>query len=290
MLNNGINLVRIFSPEHGYLGNYAAGKYVDNNIDFLSGSEVISLYGKNKAPMDKYLADIDILIFDIQDIGVRYYTYASTMTLAMEKAAQNNVDFMILDRPNPLTESVQGAILDLEFSSFVGMHSIPIRHGMTIAEFALFIKENKDNLYSIDILTKIIEWCCRIKTNIIIEDEKDNGVRNKLNFGHTIGHAIESIYNIRHGEAVAYGMLCAAYLSKGNNTLDNNQFNEIVTLINYFDLPEIVFDIKKILKQISKDKKRINGKNNIILLNSIGNSYISDNIEINLIKNSISNL
>tara|TARA_B100001750_G_C15495326_1_gene593763 strand:+ start:475 stop:1497 length:1023 start_codon:yes stop_codon:yes gene_type:complete len=142
MLNNGINLVRIFSPEHGYLGNYAAGKYINNNIDPLSGVEVISLYGKNKAPMDKYLLDIDILIFDIQDIGVRYYTYASTMTLAMEKAAQNNIDFMVLDRPNPLTERVQGAILDLEFSSFVGMHSIPIRHGMTIAELALFIKEN----------------------------------------------------------------------------------------------------------------------------------------------------
>ena len=154
----------------------------------------------------------------------------------------------------------------------------------------LFIKENKDDLYSINILTDIIEWCCQIKTDIIMKDEKDNSIRNKLNFGHTIGHAIESIYNIRHGEAVAYGMLCAAYLSRGNNTLDNNQLDEIVTLINHFDLPKIIFDIEKILEQISKDKKRINGKNNFILLNSIGNSYISDNIEIDLIRNSISNL
>ena len=166
-----------------------------------------------------------------------------------------------------------------------------IKYGVAFdLELFLFIKENKDDLYSINILTDIIEWCCQIKTDIIIKDEKDNNIRNKLNFGHTIGHAIESIYNIRHGEAVAYGMLCAAQISRGNNTLDKNQLDEIVTLINHFDLPKIIFDIEKILEQLSKDKKRINGKNNFILLNSIGNSYISDNIEIDLIKNSISNL
>ena len=166
-----------------------------------------------------------------------------------------------------------------------------IKYGVAFdLDLFLFIKENKDNLYTINILSDIIEWCCQIKTDIIMKDEKDNSIRNKLNFGHTIGHAIESIYNIRHGEAVAYGMLCAAQISRGNNTLDNNQLDEIVTLINHFDLPKIIFDIEKILKQISKDKKRINGKNNFILLNSIGNSYISDNIEIDLIKNSISNL
>ena len=166
-----------------------------------------------------------------------------------------------------------------------------IKYGVAFdLELFLFIKENKDDLYSINILTDIIEWCCQIKTDIIIKDEKDNSIRNKLNFGHTIGHAIESIYNIRHGEAVAYGMLCAAQISRGNNTLDKNQLDEIVTLINHFDLPKIIFDIEKILEQLSKDKKRINGKNNFILLNSIGNSYISDNIEIDLIKNSISNL
>ena len=166
-----------------------------------------------------------------------------------------------------------------------------IKYGVAFdLELFFFIKENKDDLYSINILTDIIEWCCQIKADIIIKDEKDNNIRNKLNFGHTIGHAIESIYNIRHGEAVAYGMLCAAQISRGNNTLDKNQLDEIVTLINHFDLPKIIFDIEKIIEQLSKDKKRINGKNNFILLNSIGNSYISDNIEIDLIKNSISNL
>ncbi len=133
---NELNVVRIFSPEHGLSGSYAAGEEVP------STSEVVSLYGKNKEPQDYHLQDIDILIFDIQDIGVRYYTYISTMTLAMEKAAQNNIKFMVLDRPNPLGRAVEGSVLDIEFSSFVGMHPVPVRHGLTIGEMALFIKQN----------------------------------------------------------------------------------------------------------------------------------------------------
>ena len=134
-------MVRIFAPEHGYLGNYSAGKTVVDGIDLISGAEVVSLYGKNKAPQDSDLKDIDVLIFDIQDIGVRYYTYISTMTLAMQKAAKNSVKFIILDRPNPLNGiEIEGPISII--SSFVGMHPIPVRHGMTIGEMALFIKQN----------------------------------------------------------------------------------------------------------------------------------------------------
>ena len=143
MKSNNLDLVRIFAPEHGYLGNHPAGKNIKDNIDPISGAEVISLYGKNKAPLDKHLQDIDIIIFDIQDIGARYYTYISTMTLVMESAAKNNIDFFILDRPNPLSGKVEGSILDINYSSFVGMHQIPVRHGMTIGEIALFIKDNK---------------------------------------------------------------------------------------------------------------------------------------------------
>ena len=123
---NGLNVVRIFSPEHGLSGRYAAGENVP------STSEVVSLYGKNKDPQDYHL----------QDIGVRYYTYISTMTLAMEKAAQNNIKFMVLDRVNPLGRVVEGSVLNVEFSSFVGMHPVPVRHGLTIGEMALFIKQN----------------------------------------------------------------------------------------------------------------------------------------------------
>ena len=135
--NANLNVVRIFSPEHGFSGQYAAGEEVP------STSEVVSLYGKNKSPRDEYLKDVDVLIFDIQDIGARYYTYLSTMQLCMEKAAQNNIDFIVLDRPNPLGRKIEGAILDFNYKSFVGMNPVPARHGMTAGEMALFVKEYK---------------------------------------------------------------------------------------------------------------------------------------------------
>ena len=162
MLSHEIDLIRIFAPEHGYLGNYQAGETFDNSKDMLSDIEIVSLYGKNKSPEDRHLSDLDILIFDIQDIGVRYYTYVSTMTLAMEKAAANNVEFIVLDRPNPLSGSVvQGSVLNSEFNSFVGMHPIPVRHGMTIGEIALFIKNNNLIEYADKLslkIVKMIDW------------------------------------------------------------------------------------------------------------------------------------
>ena len=162
LIDEEIELVRIFSPEHGFLGKKAAGETVDNETHSLSGVEIVSLYGKNKSPEDADLRDLDVLIFDIQDIGVRYYTYVSTMTLAMEKASQNNIHFIVLDRPNPLDGvTVQGSVLNSEFSSFVGKHPIPTRHGMTIGELALFIKDNHliENSDSLNLnVIKVSEW------------------------------------------------------------------------------------------------------------------------------------
>ena len=134
--NSNLNVVRIFSPEHGFKGNYAAGEKVP------STSEVVSLYGNDRSPKDEDLKDIDVLIFDIQDIGARYYTYLSTMHLCMEKAAEKNISFIVLDRPNPLGRKLEGAILDLNYRSFVGMNPVPARHGMTAGEMALFIQQN----------------------------------------------------------------------------------------------------------------------------------------------------
>ena len=153
---NNLNLIRIFAPEHGYLGNHPAGQKIKNNVDPITSCEVVSLYGENKIPMDVYMEDIDILIFDIQDIGVRYYTYISTLTLAMEKAAEHNVDFIVLDRPNPLSGKIQGSLLDEGYNSFVGMHPIPVRHGMTVGEIALLVKQNKWIRNSEDLKLKII--------------------------------------------------------------------------------------------------------------------------------------
>ena len=147
-----------------------------------------------------------------------------------------------------------------------------------------FLKENKNHLYKQESLSTIIEWCCKLKSEIITKDEKDGNIRNKLNFGHTIGHPIESIYDIRHGEAVAIGMLFATRLSRKMNTLSDEESKMIIELITQFDLPSITIDIDEILNKLTKDKKRINSKNNFILLNGIGSSYISNDVKMNQIK------
>ncbi len=134
-----INVLKIFSPEHGYLGTKSAGESVDNDIEPLTGAKIVSLYGTNKKPSPEELDNIDILVYDIQDIGSRYYTYVSTMAYMMDAAAENNIHMVVLDRPNPLGRTVSGPILETENASFVGMFPIPIRHGMTTGELAKMI-------------------------------------------------------------------------------------------------------------------------------------------------------
>ena len=133
-----LNVVAVFTPEHGLFGLHEAGGAVDNSE--VDGVPVYSLYGKNKKPTPNQLSGIDILLFDMQDIGSRYYTYISTLTYAMEAAAENDIKIIVLDRVNPISNKIEGPVLDNEFSSFVGMHPVPIRHGLTIGEFAKLIK------------------------------------------------------------------------------------------------------------------------------------------------------
>ena len=140
LLADNINIVKVFAPEHGFRGDRGAGETIDDNIDSQTGLPIISLYGKNKAPNAQMLTDIDVLIFDIQDVGVRFYTYISTMHYAMQAAAQYHIPFIVLDRPNPNGHYTAGPILDLSLQSFVGMHPIPIVHGLTVGELAKMIK------------------------------------------------------------------------------------------------------------------------------------------------------
>ncbi len=134
-----VKLVKIFAPEHGFRGTADAGEHVDDTKDAKTGLPILSLYGNNKKPTAEHLAGIDILLFDLQDVGARFYTYISHLHYIMEACAENNVSLIILDRPNPNGGIVDGPILDPEHSSFVGMHPIPILHGMTIGEYALMI-------------------------------------------------------------------------------------------------------------------------------------------------------
>lgn len=130
----------IFAPEHGFRGNISAGKTVKDDIDPRTGARIYSLYGKTKKPTPTMLDSIDILIYDIQDVGARFYTYISTLKYAMESACENGIDFMILDRPNPIRgDIIQGPILKRGFESFVGSLNIPIRYGLTPGEIAIYI-------------------------------------------------------------------------------------------------------------------------------------------------------
>jgi uncharacterized protein YbbC (DUF1343 family) len=139
MMKAGIKVKKIFCPEHGFRGNADAGENIVSSTDSITGLPVISLYGKNFKPKTSDLKDIDIVVYDIQDVGVRFYTYVSTMTYVMEACAENNIEFLVLDRPNPNGYYVDGPVLQKEYASFVGLHPVPIVYGLTIAEYACMV-------------------------------------------------------------------------------------------------------------------------------------------------------
>ena len=139
LLSEGINIKKIFTPEHGFRGSADEGAAINNSIDEKTQLPIISLYGNNKKPNQEQLKDIDVLVFDLQDVGVRFYTYISTMTYVMEAAAENNIPIIVLDRPNPNGFYVDGPVLEKENSSFVGLHQVPVVYGLTIGEYALML-------------------------------------------------------------------------------------------------------------------------------------------------------
>jgi uncharacterized protein YbbC (DUF1343 family) len=139
LLRKKVKIVKIFAPEHGFRGNGDAGEHLKNKKDRATGLPIISLYGKHKKPTKSDLYNVDIIIFDIQDVGVRFYTYLSTLHYVMEAAAQNHTPIIVLDRPNPNISRIDGEILNFNYKSFVGMHPVPILYGMTIGEYALMI-------------------------------------------------------------------------------------------------------------------------------------------------------
>lgn len=136
LLKRDVKIVKIFSPEHGFRGEADAGEKLGNTVDKKTGLPIVSLYGKHRKPDAKDLADVDLLIFDLQDVGVRFYTYISSLEELMEAAAEHRKPLLVLDRPNPNGHYIDGPILDTAFRSFVGMQPIPTVHGMTVGEYA----------------------------------------------------------------------------------------------------------------------------------------------------------
>ncbi len=139
----GITIKKVFSPEHGFRGKADAGEKVKDGFDIKTGLPIISLYGKNKKPTPAQLENIDVVLFDIQDVGVRFYTYISTLHLIMEACAENKIPVVVLDRPNPNGSYIDGPTMEPQHRSFLGMHTIPLVHGMTIGEYARMINGEK---------------------------------------------------------------------------------------------------------------------------------------------------
>ncbi|WP_332029411.1 exo-beta-N-acetylmuramidase NamZ family protein [Kaistella sp.] len=143
LVRNSISIKTIFAPEHGFRGDADAGEHVKNGVDTKTGIPIISLYGDNKKPKPEQLKGIDIVIFDIQDVGVRFYTYISTLTYVMEAGAENGVEVMVLDRPNPHDGYIDGPVLKDQWKSFVGMHNVPVVYGLTIGEYGKMVNGEK---------------------------------------------------------------------------------------------------------------------------------------------------
>ncbi len=138
-----VNVIRVFAPEHGFRGTADAGESIKDGKDITTSLPIISLYGDNKKPEPEQLKDIELMVFDLQDVGARFYTYISTLHYVMEACAENNIPLLLLDRPNPNGHYVDGPTLNMEHNSFVGMHPIPVVHGLTLGEYAKMINGEK---------------------------------------------------------------------------------------------------------------------------------------------------
>ena len=139
LIKRDVSVVKVFAPEHGYRGRADAGEYVKGGVDLKTGLPIVSLYGENRKPNPNVLENLDVVVFDIQDVGTRFYTFVSTLHYMMEGCAALDIPLIVLDRPNPNGHYVDGPVLDLNYKSFVGMHAVPITHGMTLGEFAKMI-------------------------------------------------------------------------------------------------------------------------------------------------------
>ena len=143
LINRGIDIGRIFAPEHGFRGDVDNGEKIENSVDLKTKIPIVSLYGNSRKPTPDDISELDLIIFDIQDVGARFYTYLSTLHYIMEASAENGIKVIVLDRPHPNGHYVDGPVLENNAKSFRGMHNVPIVYGMTIGEYALMINGEK---------------------------------------------------------------------------------------------------------------------------------------------------
>ncbi|RKQ28664.1 exo-beta-N-acetylmuramidase NamZ family protein [Oceanobacillus halophilus] len=241
-----VDLTALYGPEHGVRGDAQAGEYVEFYIDETTGLPVYSLYGQTRKPTPEMLENVDVLVFDIQDVGTRFYTYIYTMAYAMEAAKENGKEFIVLDRPNPLGgHKVEGPVLDPEYASFVGNYPIPLRHGMTVGELAKLFNEE----FGIDADLSVIEmngW----KRHMYYDDTELEFVLPSPNMP-TLETAL-----VYPGAALMEG----TNLSEGRGTTKPFELigapfvnsTELAAELNELDLPGVIFRAASFTPSISK--------------------------------------
>lgn len=253
LLNNDpdIQLEALYGPEHGVRGDAQAGQYVDYYIDEVTGLPVYSLYGKTRKPTPEMLENIDVLVFDIQDVGTRFYTYIYTMALAMEAAQEKGIPFIVLDRPNPLGgKKVEGPVLDPEFASFVGQYAIPLRHGMTVGELAKLFNKEFDIGADLTVV-KMKGW----KRNAYFDETGLQFVMPSPNMP-TLetalaypGAALIEGTNVSEGRGTTkpFELIGAPFISS----------SELVTRLNQLDLPGVTFRAASFTPTFSKHSGKL---------------------------------
>ena len=217
------NIIKVFAPEHGFRGRADAGEHVSNHKDIKTGLDIVSLYGKNKKPSREQLNNVDIVIFDIQDVGVRFYTYISTMTYVMEACAELNIPLIVLDRPNPNGHYVDGPTLEMEHKSFVGMHPVPLVYGMTIGEYARMVNGEKwmQNGIKCDLtLIPLLNYKHNSEYKLLIRPSPNLPNDQSINLYPSLGFFEGTIINAGRGTEFQFQRYGAPFFT-ADNTIDN---------------------------------------------------------------------
>ncbi|GAB5526830.1 MAG: DUF1343 domain-containing protein [Roseivirga sp.] len=217
--NRGVQITKVMAPEHGFRGEAPDGETIDNSKDSKTGIPIISIYGKTKKPTPEMLGDVDILIFDIQDVGVRFYTFISTMHYVMEAAAENNKQVIILDRPNPNGMYVDGPVKDDDIQAFVAKHPIPIVHGLTVGELAQMINGEGwlDGGVKCDLtVIKMNGWDHNSTYSLPIKPSPNLPTDNSITLYPSLGLFEGSVVSVGRGTDFPFEVIGHPDYSKGN--------------------------------------------------------------------------
>ena len=221
LLSMGVSVQKVFAPEHGFRGDADAAELVKDGLDTKTGLPIVSLYGKSKKPSAKQLEGIDLVVFDIQDVGARFYTYISTLHYVMEACAEEGISLLILDRPNPNGHYIDGPVLELEHKSFVGMHKVPVVYGMTIGEYGQMINGEKWLESGIQCDLKVIpleNYTHKSTYSLIIRPSPNLPNDKSINLYPSLGFFEGTIINAGRGTEFQFQRYGASFFPKSNFT------------------------------------------------------------------------